>query len=134
MRQTSIRAYHTIKEDGTLTKLQQLVADYVKAAGPVTGRTISKAISGGHKRLSDLEKLGIIATIGTRKDEITGKNVLLWVTTGQQPLLAIPKIKRKSRKELENGVNTSQLYDTAYLKGVRDCLQNKVPKDIMERV
>jgi hypothetical protein len=142
MRQTSINAYHSIKQDGTLSKKQIEVLNLVRAAGKITGRAVSRAISGGHKRLSDLRDMGAIFVAGYATDPHTKKKVILWGPTNQ-PLLCPPPTKRSSTSELKEEIvrltkeiakineRTSALFDTAYLRGFQDCANgHPLPEEI----
>lgn len=121
MRKTSIKSFYELKESGELTKMQRRVFDYVKCSGPVTGRDISKMVDGGHKRMSELEDLGLISRQGTTKDRATGKIVALWAITNQ-PLL--PKVIQKKVRYKPDGVELGKFYDKAFEAGIRATLSH----------
>lgn len=119
MRNTSVKAYHELKESGDLNAMQRRVFDYVKCAGPVTGRSISKMVDGGHKRMSELEDRGLISRQGVTKDHVTGKIVALWAVTNQ-PLL--PKVIQKKAMYRNDPAALAHLYDKAFEAGIRSTL------------
>lgn len=101
MRSTSIAAYHKSVEDGTITKRQREVYNYIKLSGPISGRSLGKAIPGAWKRLSELKAMGLVTDHKTTKDFVTGKIVHLWEVSNQSVISIPPQPKRKPYKELE---------------------------------
>ena len=128
MKQTSLNAYYEIKNDGTLTKLQQKVYEAIKHYGPLTGRQLDKMVKGGWKRLSELCTIGVIDIMPDRAyDPETKKMVNLYCVTGQMPLTKNPSKRRPSYKSLQllvekckNGSDASKLYAKAYEQGYKD--------------
>lgn len=98
MRSTSLMAYTELD----IPKAARAVLNYIKCSGPINGRAVSRAIPGGHKRLSWLKQNGLAENCGTTKDPITGRIAYLWKATNQ-PMFKVDlsQPKRKPRKELE---------------------------------
>ena len=118
MKPTSIKAYHEIREDGTLSKRMTEVLNLVRAAGRITGRAVSRAIPGGHKRLRDLADIGVIFENGTTRDPITHKEVILWSVTDQPALFPL-KPKTPSRKKLEEELDYLKTQNEILLKVIK---------------
>lgn len=99
-RDTSIDAYIQIKEDGTLGRLQWATYDCLFRHGPLTTRQIHKRIKHIARdvgivstRLTELERMGSVSSVGTVECEETGKTVILWDVTSK-----IPVKKEKKKK------------------------------------
>lgn len=94
MRQTSIDAYHQIKEDGLLSRRKWQVYDVIYNHGPITaGEVWSKFFkklnisqNSTNPRVSELEELGVIRDVGIRECTITGKRCSTWVATKNLPV------------------------------------------------
>lgn len=87
MRDTSIEAFNTIRDSGVLTKMQFRAYEFLYNNGPLTGNEIDKK-SGStsyHKRLSELEKNGVIATKVKRICSISGVEDHEWDVTSFIP-------------------------------------------------
>ena len=87
MRQNSIDAFHAIRGDGTLNKLQFKVllalfkSELVKDAEAPTARELIAnhgAPDGAWKRMSEMVRAGYIIQAGTRKCAITKRNASTW--------------------------------------------------------
>jgi len=98
-RQTSINAYNKIKAEGLLGKLQAQVYDNLYHSGPLTIAECSqyhlpsidsRSVS---PRFAELEKKGVITTVGKRKCSVTGREVLLWDVTANLPAPVPKKVK-----------------------------------------
>ena len=104
MRNTSIEAYMKIKESGLLSKLRFQVYDIIYNNGSMTASEMINTLhnvsnSGAYAtRLSELERLGVVAAIGKRKCKISGFMAIEWDVTGNLP---IKPPKRKSKKLLK---------------------------------
>lgn len=90
---TRIDAYIEIKENGLLSKRRFEVYEIIAKYGPINCRQIINWASKGSVtntgafsgRLSELEKLGVIAEHHQGKCPITGHRTIFWVTTGKLP-------------------------------------------------
>lgn len=111
VRQTSIEAYHKIKNEGLLSKRRfQIYESLFLADKPLTATQIanrlecSKSPSVGinvHARLGELRSLGVICECSLTKCPITKQTVILWDVTNKLPVKPNKKITH-SRKHLEN--------------------------------
>jgi hypothetical protein len=107
VRQTSIAAYNQIKADGTLSRMRWKVYDYLFHHGPLTRTEVDMGLKGPgevnpsyHKRLSELERQGVVTTVGRKTCNITGKECELWdVTALATPIPFDATSKSPSRKE-----------------------------------
>lgn len=100
MRQTSIAVFHEIQESGALSRMRWLTYECLYAHGPLTGSEVDerlKGLTGGrdnyHKRLSELERLGVAIRGQTRPCRITGRECEEWDVTDQlpKPVTVVPK-------------------------------------------
>jgi hypothetical protein len=90
-RNTSIEVYHQIESEGLLSKLRFLVYDIIFKKGPLT---IAEASSFASKidsrsispRFAELQKRGVITTIGRKFCSVTGREVILWDVTNNLPI------------------------------------------------
>ena len=100
MTNTSAKAYHEIKEDGTLNAGQYRVWNYLACYYGKTGEEIDAACGkSGHKRLNELRILGKVEHCGTTKSAVTGKIVHKWRITAQGAL-PYPQERKPTRKQL----------------------------------
>jgi len=91
-RRTSIDVYHQIEAEGLLSKRRWEVYKHLFRHGPLTQREVTDQIS--HKfaaersytpRFAELEKMGVITSVGERACSITGRQVLIWDVTDCLP-------------------------------------------------
>lgn len=92
MRDTSLLAYRQIKEEGLLSRMRFVVYDHLFHHGPLTAVELSSQLKGPkevspsyHKRLSELERLGVVRTVDRRECSITGREAELWDVTSRLP-------------------------------------------------
>lgn len=85
-RETSAKAYREISEEGTLGRLQKRVVGAIRrATSPMTANEITAVLKSDdevnvsyHKRLSELERAGIIKRADSRKCTVTGRTACTW--------------------------------------------------------
>ena len=92
IRQTSIQAYKEIVESGRHSQMQQAVYHTLYHYGPLTRTALDDMLKSVgtvnpsfHKRLSELEKMGVVWRPGKVKCPKTGKRVYLWDVTSNMP-------------------------------------------------
>ena len=104
-RNTSIETYQTIVNNGLLSKRRLEVYQLLYNMGPMTANEVIRWYrnkypeanqTGFNARFSELEEIGVIAVIGSKKDEISGNKCMIWSTTN-----AIPKKLSKSSTKKE---------------------------------
>jgi hypothetical protein len=133
VRETSVQAYHKIKDEGLLSEARMVVYDILFHGGPLTAGEIFKLGQErleGHTevkgsicaRLTELRESGAVKEIGKKTCHVTGHNAILWDVTGQIP----EKIERKKSKtqiiaELEFMVDA--------LKGKVEELEREIRRD-----
>jgi hypothetical protein len=100
-RKTSIEAFTACREMGVLNGMQWRAYEYLYHQGPMTGSELDQALMPEgrarghyHKRLSELEKLGVAQRVGTRPCKVTGRNADLWDVTDAKPPASAPKVTR----------------------------------------
>lgn len=91
-RQTSIEAYTKAKESGLLSELRLKVYEMLCLHGQLTANEVrihasQHNVNSGvfSTRFSELERMGVIKAIGTRKCSVSGHNALVWEITGDMP-------------------------------------------------
>jgi len=108
MRQTSIDTYHTILNNGMLSKRRQEVYEEIYQNGPKSiadvrqkFRNINPEMSDSSvsTRFSELERLGVIQEVGKKKDERTGNECTLWDVTSNLPIKFEKEKTKKEKKE-----------------------------------
>jgi len=101
---TSREAYERIKENGQLSKMRMKTYKLLRYYGPLTGQEVDAKGSGTqqqslHKRLSELETLGLAEVVGTRRCRVTGHNADEWDITDHYPDSFVLE-KKATRAEL----------------------------------
>jgi|SRR5579864_4225274 len=88
---TSLAAYNTLKTNGFLTGLQSKVYDVLFNNGPLTqGETWDEHLPENQRhsiapRFAELERMGVIRTVGERPCRLTGVAALEWDVTDHVP-------------------------------------------------
>ena len=93
MRQTSILAYEAIKASGKLSDMRWRVYDFLYKNGPLTGRELDAKMASPnetrtsyHKRLTELERMGLVCIVTERNCHVTGHMAIEWdVTDKKEP-------------------------------------------------
>jgi len=88
MRTTSLVAYHAIKESRRLNDEQWRVYHHLFHEGPLTGAELDDALkkADAHKRVSELERAGVVREAGHKINERTGMKNVLWDVTADLPV------------------------------------------------
>lgn len=94
--ETNQEVYRRIEKDGTLSKVMLKVFKILVKYGSLTGLTGGEVdhyygSNNGHKRLSDLQKRGVIEEGKRRACSITGELVTTWHVTGDLPMRTSPR-------------------------------------------
>lgn len=103
IRETSIEAYNEIKENGLLTKLRFQVYDWLFRNGASTQSEIcnygfpNTRMDSIKPRIAELNRLGVVSSVGERKCKVTGRNVMIWDITKKLPI-KLDKQKREKCK------------------------------------
>ncbi len=108
VRDTSLATYRAIQQQGLLSRMRWVVYNTLFSHGPLTSRELDHRLSAGgksedrpsyHKRLSELERLGVIRTVGKRPCGITGRTVYAWDVTSQLPVQQAVKVRQPTSTE-----------------------------------
>jgi len=133
IKRTSWEAYKRILESGNLSKMRKAVYRIVGSYGPVTGAEVdfigSKLVDRRghlHKRLSELERLGIAKIVGVRVCRVTGNNAEEWDITDYVPDSFVLE-KKATRVELISILRRA-------LKLLEDGLQPRGSKELREAI
>jgi hypothetical protein len=88
VRTTSLVAYHAIKESRRLNDEQWRVYHHLFHEGPLTGSELDYALkkADAHKRVSELERAGVVREAGHKINERTGMKNVLWDVTADLPV------------------------------------------------
>lgn len=107
MRQTSIDAYRKIEANQLLSRVRWKVYAHLFGAGPLTGSELNHELggSGYHKRLSELEQLGVVYLAGKRMCNITGMECETWDVTANLPSGSVTSTSsRPTKKEFADAL------------------------------
>lgn len=88
MRETSIQAYSELVSSGALNHKQRAVYGCLKTKGSQTGRELDRELGwtqDAHKRLSELERAGVVDSTLRAVCGVTGRRSILWRLTGKDP-------------------------------------------------
>lgn len=93
MRDTSIAAYNAIRDNGLLSHRRMQVYEYIYRNGPCTTKAVTDYLTAKSNlrsdsfrpRFAELEKMGVLKTIGETTCKQTGRYVLLWDVTSELP-------------------------------------------------
>lgn len=116
-RTTSIVAYHTIKDSRLLNEKQWRVYHHLFHEGPLTGSELDDVLetADAHKRVSELERAGVVRDVGHKVNERTGMKNVLWDVTVNLPVkrTAARMPAKPSREETSVGVGQLRHLATA---------------------
>ncbi len=107
---TSIKAWIELVNSSALGEMQGQVFDLLDIEGPLTGNEVSSRIPGGHRRLSELESMGVVCKCGIKKDADTGKDNVLWQ-------VGFAKTKPFSKRQIAYMTGMSNAYDAGHNMG-----------------
>jgi hypothetical protein len=129
---TSAQTYYDILQSGELGDRQRTVLKLLMDKGPLTGSEINEALDShsGHKRLSELEKMGVIRAGPSRVCKVTQREAIEWEVTGRKPS-PIPKSpdSTPSRKTLEGAVK--EIRALVQFRKLQDPAYN-IPSDLYD--
>ena len=126
VRDTSIDAYLTIKENGLLNKNQQQVYETLFNKGSMTCSEVLQYLNlqtNQSGRFTELKEKGVIKEVGKRECRVTGHRVYLWDVTSE-----LPKTKRqRSKKHLKQDgakvikhIKETALLDDSHIRGLEE--------------
>jgi len=107
-RQTSIDALNEIKTSGLLSKRRLEVYEALFYYGPLTANDLVRQMkqqysnanqTGWNARFSELERMEVIIQVGTKQDDISGHECIVWDVTGKLPT---PLPKEPSKKQVKS--------------------------------
>jgi hypothetical protein len=87
MRETSVQAFHAIRESGLLSQRRWEAYEGLYQHGPMTSSELDAAMGVGwrttNKRLPELERMGVVKILGTRPCGVTGMDAMVWDVTSE---------------------------------------------------
>lgn len=120
IRETSIETYHRIKDEGLLSALRWTVYDCLFRKGPLTQMECCRAIDDPNvqdrslmPRFAELERMGVIKSLGSRTCTVTDNNVLEWDVTKNIP---IKTKKNKIEEARRSALRLGEKYRAALAK------------------
>jgi hypothetical protein len=120
MKNTSRKAYEELKQSNYLTKKQREVMEAIVIWGPITQSQLDSKIPHAHKRVAELEAMGLVRSTGTVVDPLTHKSVYRYEATGDSPRPVKKIVKPRKRTEIEYLLAMSDLYDRGYIQRCMD--------------
>ena len=107
IRETSREAYHHALDNGSIGRREKLICSLLYDQGPMTANSVSAYIRhqiGGSSaidtntcaRMTKLRDMGALVEVGQVQDPISGRRVILWDITENQP---VRLIQRESNKQ-----------------------------------
>jgi len=109
VRETSVEAYHQIRDNGLLSARRFQVYDELFQNGPLTANEVVRKYQQTNPnikdaslngRFSELERLGVIRDTGELKiDAISGHHCILWDVTSNLPVKPKKELSRKEQTE-----------------------------------
>ena len=107
---TGSRAYRDQVFSGAVGRQRSQVLEFVRENGTATGSEvdIGLRLRGGHVRLNELHKMGLVAMCADRPCKVTGKKVQTFKVNDAQPT---PKLPDLSRPENLHRLTLDQLHD-----------------------
>lgn len=108
-RDTSVEAWRSVQESGLVGLMQRQVYNLIYEHGPLTGTELREEGDKKHgssfrdsadKRLSELERLGVVKIAEKRRCRVTGHNAYAWEVTKdtpRKPVEASAKVKPGKR-------------------------------------
>lgn len=125
VRETSLQAYRSIKDDGLLSKRRMEVYEVLyKNKGPMTYSEIVMkfrqrkefATSSTYQaRLSELRDLGVVYEVKEDKCPITGRHVIFWDVTNKLPKERLKRPKANPRAAIKLLKEVHQSLSGAFL-------------------
>ena len=107
-RSTSRESWQSVKDSGLVSKMRLRVYDWLYRSGPSTQSEVTAGLKGQgevnpsyHKRLSELERQGLVESVSERPCSITGRNCIAWQTTDLCMPRPLPKAKKSKAKTIE---------------------------------
>lgn len=93
MRDTSREAWAHLNESGTLAERQLAVLGVLCHREPCTATELE--VRGGWKRLSELERMGLVARGPARACRVTGHRAFTWQLTGRREPLPLDPVETR---------------------------------------
>lgn len=114
MRGTSVSSFEQIKDSGLLSKARLLAFEAIVRNGPVTGSELNAILrsKSGHKRLSELQRLGLVEESGRKICSKTGHEVIAWKVKDEPTILAeqLKKVPRPSKEDIKETLKLMRQY------------------------
>jgi len=113
VRSTSARVYHQLEAEGELEKSRGRVYQLLYWHGPLTSKEVMEELAArdGYRtvpqtraRFTELREMGAICEVGETVCSISGKDVILWDVTDQNPHPLPRRVKGPTRNQLMDRV------------------------------
>lgn len=101
-RKASREALLTIENSGLLSKRRKEVYVYLHHHGPLTAQQFPETIPGAWKRLSELERNGLVEKLDREAHGKVGSRVIRWDVTGRTIPRTLPHTPKHDDSKAEN--------------------------------
>jgi len=140
VRDTSIKIYNEIKNNGLLSKRRFQVYEVLFDYGPLTGAQVARIVikkygSWGYSetirnRLTELRDWGCVSELDTVVCPISGNSVNLWDVTLKLPKKPPQKVSKLEKAVLEERKACAQVAWDAGNKKIGDAIMNRGLKEL----
>jgi hypothetical protein len=109
MRRTSEAVFQQIIEEGLLSTQRFAVYQLLYNRGPLTGREVNAALGivSGHKRLSELQRRGVVEEAEERECTVTRRTVIAWDVTDALPTDPPKRADRKPARPVADDLRVT---------------------------
>jgi DNA-binding Lrp family transcriptional regulator len=130
-KETSKQAFQQILESGALGDSQKRVFQAIFELGDATGRELNDKLQSqsAHKRLSELEDMGLIRGIRARVCKVTGNDSTAWEITGSMPRAVTPVVNDTPTKA-QIGAAVNQLRSLIAMYKAQGNMDYAVPEEL----
>lgn len=100
---TSIAAWRDLVASGALTRRRFEALETVAIYGPCTGSEVDRLLKNpsAHKRLVELQDLGLVEIVRERECTVTGRVCAEWRALDRMPTGEVKRTEKRARRELE---------------------------------
>jgi DNA-binding Lrp family transcriptional regulator len=133
IRETSIEAYEYLVDSGTLAEMNRIVYKHLWHHGPTTQKKTERYYNDRtytlRPRFAQLEKMGLIKSIGSEPCEETGRKNLLWDVTDRVFPINSESEAKSRREELLHKISEvyhsmqKDLFCQQYMPGIKEIFQ-----------
>jgi hypothetical protein len=100
---TSVAAWRELVASGGITRRRFEALEMLAIAGPMTGSELDRALNNpsAHKRLVELQDLGVVEITRERECSVTGRVCAEWCALDRMPTGEVKRTTKRAMRELE---------------------------------